>query len=168
MCVCWSMQMHWLDLCVLAQVNKHFFVLIVRINYTYRKGFRIYLKFAWNFITFFNNFRFFLIKLILKCSLVLFITNVDIFPCMLCCVVTNINLSPLQQPSIFQDLQNTPTVPKPPVTLRLVVPASQCGSLIGKGGIKIKEIREVIKTFFSVFQARSRSVSRSLEENSLT
>ncbi|GAB1610180.1 poly(rC)-binding protein 3-like isoform X3 [Argonauta hians] len=38
--------------------------------------------------------------------------------------------------------QNTPTVPKPPVTLRLVVPASQCGSLIGKGGSKIKEIRE--------------------------
>ena len=43
----------------------------------------------------------------------------------------------------LQDLQNTPTVPKPPVTLRLVVPASQCGSLIGKGGSKIKEIREV-------------------------
>ncbi|XP_036366451.1 poly(rC)-binding protein 3 isoform X2 [Octopus bimaculoides] len=41
-----------------------------------------------------------------------------------------------------EDLQNTPTVPKPPVTLRLVVPASQCGSLIGKGGSKIKEIRE--------------------------
>ncbi|KAK3106042.1 hypothetical protein FSP39_011511 [Pinctada imbricata] len=40
------------------------------------------------------------------------------------------------------DLQNTPSVPKPPVTLRLVVPASQCGSLIGKGGSKIKEIRE--------------------------
>lgn len=32
---------------------------------------------------------------------------------------------------------------KPPVTLRLVIPASQCGSLIGKGGSKIKEIREV-------------------------
>ncbi|CAO2600642.1 Poly(rC)-binding protein 2 [Lemmus lemmus] len=31
---------------------------------------------------------------------------------------------------------------RPPVTLRLVVPASQCGSLIGKGGCKIKEIRE--------------------------
>lgn len=29
------------------------------------------------------------------------------------------------------------------LTLRLVVPASQCGSLIGKGGSKIKEIREV-------------------------
>ncbi|KAK3578356.1 hypothetical protein CHS0354_039067 [Potamilus streckersoni] len=41
-----------------------------------------------------------------------------------------------------EDLQNTPTVPKPPITLRLVVPASQCGSLIGKGGSKIKEIRE--------------------------
>ncbi|KAK9529706.1 hypothetical protein VZT92_013782 [Zoarces viviparus] len=32
---------------------------------------------------------------------------------------------------------------KPPVTLRLVIPASQCGSLIGKGGSKIKEIREM-------------------------
>ncbi|KAJ8922068.1 hypothetical protein NQ315_008709 [Exocentrus adspersus] len=31
----------------------------------------------------------------------------------------------------------------PPITLRLVVPASQCGSLIGKAGSKIKEIREV-------------------------
>ncbi|KAI8778582.1 poly(rC)-binding protein 3 [Biomphalaria glabrata] len=41
-----------------------------------------------------------------------------------------------------EDLQNTPTTPKPPVTLRLVVPASQCGSLIGKQGCKIKEIRE--------------------------
>lgn len=29
------------------------------------------------------------------------------------------------------------------LTLRLVVPATQCGSLIGKGGSKIKEIREV-------------------------
>jgi len=28
------------------------------------------------------------------------------------------------------------------ITLRLVVPASQCGSLIGRGGAKIKEIRE--------------------------
>ena len=36
-----------------------------------------------------------------------------------------------------------PTTPKPPVTLRLVMPASQCGSLIGKQGCKIKEIREV-------------------------
>ena len=31
----------------------------------------------------------------------------------------------------------------PPVTLRLIVPATQCGSIIGKGGMKIKEIREV-------------------------
>merc|ERR1711988_1962068 len=35
------------------------------------------------------------------------------------------------------------SVPRPPVTLRLIVPASQCGSLIGKGGSKIKEIREI-------------------------
>ena len=32
---------------------------------------------------------------------------------------------------------------KPPITLRLIVPASQCGSLIGKSGSKIKEIREI-------------------------
>lgn len=38
---------------------------------------------------------------------------------------------------------NNGTVPRPPITLRLIVPASQCGSLIGKGGAKIKEIREV-------------------------
>ncbi|KXJ28358.1 poly(rC)-binding protein 3 [Exaiptasia diaphana] len=31
----------------------------------------------------------------------------------------------------------------PPVTLRLIVPGSQCGSIIGKGGTKIQEIREV-------------------------
>ena len=36
------------------------------------------------------------------------------------------------------------------LSLRLVVPASQCGSLIGKGGAKIKEIREaIIMVFFS-------------------
>ena len=35
------------------------------------------------------------------------------------------------------------TVPRPPITFRMIVPASQCGSLIGKGGSKIKEIREV-------------------------
>ena len=29
------------------------------------------------------------------------------------------------------------------LSLKLIVPASQCGSLIGKGGSKIKEIREV-------------------------
>uniref|UniRef100_A0A336MBM9 CSON014746 protein n=1 Tax=Culicoides sonorensis TaxID=179676 RepID=A0A336MBM9_CULSO len=32
---------------------------------------------------------------------------------------------------------------KTQIPIRLIVPASQCGSLIGKGGAKIKEIREV-------------------------
>lgn len=46
--------------------------------------------------------------------------------------------------SQFQDNSNSGSgVPRPPITLRLIVPASQCGSLIGKGGSKIKEIREV-------------------------
>lgn len=40
-------------------------------------------------------------------------------------------------------MTNSTATSKPPVTLRIVVPASQCGSLIGKGGCKIKEIREV-------------------------
>lgn len=36
----------------------------------------------------------------------------------------------------FQDdMQQLPnSVPKPPITMRLIVPATQCGSLIGKGG----------------------------------
>lgn len=45
-----------------------------------------------------------------------------------------------------EDLCSAPAnggnVSRPPVTLRLVIPASQCGSLIGKAGTKIKEIRE--------------------------
>uniref|UniRef100_A0A8C9WG08 Poly(rC) binding protein 3 n=1 Tax=Scleropages formosus TaxID=113540 RepID=A0A8C9WG08_SCLFO len=43
---------------------------------------------------------------------------------------------------IISSMSNSPATSKPPVTLRLVVPASQCGSLIGKGGSKIKEMRE--------------------------
>uniref|UniRef100_A0AAY4BHD5 K Homology domain-containing protein n=1 Tax=Denticeps clupeoides TaxID=299321 RepID=A0AAY4BHD5_9TELE len=43
---------------------------------------------------------------------------------------------------IINSMSNSPATSKPPVTLRLVVPASQCGSLIGKGGSKIKEMRE--------------------------
>lgn len=46
----------------------------------------------------------------------------------------------------FQEMQNGGGGgggPRPPITLRLIVPASQCGSLIGKGGSKIKEIRQV-------------------------
>jgi len=46
--------------------------------------------------------------------------------------------------SQFQEINSGGSgVPRPPITLRLIVPASQCGSLIGKGGSKIKEIREV-------------------------
>uniref|UniRef100_A0A8C7W0U5 Poly(rC) binding protein 2 n=1 Tax=Oncorhynchus mykiss TaxID=8022 RepID=A0A8C7W0U5_ONCMY len=43
---------------------------------------------------------------------------------------------------ISSSMTNSTATSKPPVTLRIVVPASQCGSLIGKGGCKIKEIRE--------------------------
>ena len=35
------------------------------------------------------------------------------------------------------------SIPRHPITLRLIMPASQCGSLIGKGGYKIKEIRKI-------------------------
>ena len=31
------------------------------------------------------------------------------------------------------------SIPRPPITLRLIMPASQCGSLIDKGGSTIKE-----------------------------
>uniref|UniRef100_A0A8B9KG64 Zgc:110045 n=1 Tax=Astyanax mexicanus TaxID=7994 RepID=A0A8B9KG64_ASTMX len=43
---------------------------------------------------------------------------------------------------ILASMVNSTVTSRPPVTLRLVFPASQCGSLIGKGGSKIKEIRE--------------------------
>ncbi|XP_058524054.1 poly(rC)-binding protein 2-like [Ochotona princeps] len=43
---------------------------------------------------------------------------------------------------ISSSMTNSTAASPPPVTLRLVVPASQSGSLIGKGGCKIKEIRE--------------------------
>uniref|UniRef100_A0A3P8WIL3 Poly(rC) binding protein 3 n=1 Tax=Cynoglossus semilaevis TaxID=244447 RepID=A0A3P8WIL3_CYNSE len=43
---------------------------------------------------------------------------------------------------IINSMSNSTATSKPPVTLRLIVPASQCGSLIGKGGSKIKEMRE--------------------------
>lgn len=39
--------------------------------------------------------------------------------------------------------QPTTNLPKPIVAIRLIIPASQCGSLIGKGGAKIKDIRDV-------------------------
>lgn len=52
---------------------------------------------------------------------------------------------------ISTSMTNSTATSKPPVTMRLVVPASQCGSLIGKGGCKIKEIREVCRHLFCVF-----------------
>ncbi|KFV55078.1 Poly(rC)-binding protein 3, partial [Tyto alba] len=52
---------------------------------------------------------------------------------------------------ITNSMSNSTATSKPPVTLRLVVPASQCGSLIGKGGSKIKEIRELWDFSSSLF-----------------
>nr|XP_049597325.1 poly(rC)-binding protein 2-like [Syngnathus scovelli] len=43
---------------------------------------------------------------------------------------------------ISTSMTNSTATSKPPVTMRLVVPASQCGTLIGKGGGKIKEFKE--------------------------
>uniref|UniRef100_A0AAV2JUP6 K Homology domain-containing protein n=1 Tax=Knipowitschia caucasica TaxID=637954 RepID=A0AAV2JUP6_KNICA len=43
---------------------------------------------------------------------------------------------------ILSSMSQSSAPSKPPVTLRLVVPASQCGSLIGKGGSRIKDMRE--------------------------
>lgn len=62
---------------------------------------------------------------------------------------------PLFVSSSLQDIStsmtNSTATSKPPVTMRLVVPASQCGSLIGKGGCKIKEIREVCRVILLFF-----------------
>ncbi|XP_072174123.1 poly(rC)-binding protein 3-like isoform X1 [Diadema setosum] len=52
-----------------------------------------------------------------------------------------------------EDLSNSVLsagTPKPPVSLRLIVPTSQCGSLIGKGGSKIKDIRETTSASITV------------------
>ncbi|KAL3085855.1 hypothetical protein niasHT_039019 [Heterodera trifolii] len=57
--------------------------------------------------------------------------------------------------------QQNATGQKPPITLRLLVPASQCGSLIGKGGAKIREIRD--KTGASL-QVASEMLSNSTEK----
>ncbi|KAF6130986.1 hypothetical protein HJG60_007910 [Phyllostomus discolor] len=42
---------------------------------------------------------------------------------------------------INSPITNSAAARRPPITLRLVVPPSPCGSLIGKGGCTIKEIR---------------------------
>ncbi|KAI4457511.1 kh domain containing rna binding protein [Holotrichia oblita] len=72
----------------------------------------------------------------------------NVAPCVLCiCAFVNVGIVLRWAPqwcSQFQDINSGSSgVPRPPITLRLIVPASQCGSLIGKGGSKIKEIREV-------------------------
>uniref|UniRef100_A0A3B5KNT5 K Homology domain-containing protein n=1 Tax=Xiphophorus couchianus TaxID=32473 RepID=A0A3B5KNT5_9TELE len=54
----------------------------------------------------------------------------------------SVSLSPHNKQDLNALVANGTISSKPPVTLRLVIPASQCGSLIGKGGAKIKEIRE--------------------------
>ncbi|KAL0612400.1 Poly-binding protein 1 [Plecturocebus cupreus] len=43
---------------------------------------------------------------------------------------------------VHSSVTNSTAASRPLVTLRLAVPATQCASLIGKGGCKIKEIRE--------------------------
>ncbi|XP_050434459.1 poly(rC)-binding protein 3-like [Adelges cooleyi] len=52
-------------------------------------------------------------------------------------LITNI----LEQNNLIH-LQNNRKAPNNSTTIKLIVPASQCGSLIGKGGVKIREIRE--------------------------
>ncbi|KFO32079.1 Poly(rC)-binding protein 2 [Fukomys damarensis] len=42
---------------------------------------------------------------------------------------------------ISSSMTNSTAASRPPGTVRMRVPASQCGSLIGKGGCKIQEIR---------------------------
>jgi len=64
--------------------------------------------------------------------------------CNMLCILKD--LIEQKKKNFFQDLAtlvSPATVPRPPITFRLIVPASQCGSLIGKGGSKIKEIREI-------------------------
>ena len=60
-----------------------------------------------------------------------------------------VHVSPtLQNAEKTEEAGEAPPPPQAPdtpltISLRLVIQSSQCGSLIGKGGAKIKEIREV-------------------------
>lgn len=69
-------------------------------------------------------------------------------------IISNIFLL-LSAQDISTSMTNSTATSKPPVTMRLVVPASQCGSLIGKGGCKIKEIREVCRQISFYLQCLS-------------
>ncbi|XP_076334343.1 poly(rC)-binding protein 3-like isoform X3 [Tachypleus tridentatus] len=51
-------------------------------------------------------------------------------------------LKPFKISKDLHNISNT-DLARPPVTVRLIVPTSQCGSIIGKNGSKIKEIIEV-------------------------
>lgn len=47
------------------------------------------------------------------------------------------------QPDLAEESKEGHLNSPPNISFRLVIQTSQCGSLIGKGGSKIKEIREV-------------------------
>lgn len=54
----------------------------------------------------------------------------------LCIFILNLQSSPTHPQSSRKQSNTNSTI------IKLIVPASQCGSLIGKGGVKIREIRE--------------------------
>lgn len=56
--------------------------------------------------------------------------------------INNNNLGALNKNLTAEATNNSSSAFQPPLTLRLIVPASLCGSLIGRGGAKIKEVRE--------------------------
>ncbi len=63
---------------------------------------------------------------------------------MICNKFQEVTIRVVEMNKALQDMQAlSHNVPTPPITMRLIIPATQCGSLIGKAGSKIKEIREV-------------------------
>lgn len=64
--------------------------------------------------------------------------------------VNNNNLSAPNKNLTSNNASSIDSAYHPIVTLRLIIPASQCGSLIGRGGAKIKEIREMTSAAIQV------------------
>ena len=80
------------------------------------------------------------------CCWVFACTNVPLLVNVVMCKICVFSLLQSFYIVYLQDLNSglsTEATNKVPVTIRLIVPASQCGSIIGKGGVKIKEIRDV-------------------------
>ncbi|KAA0192399.1 Poly(RC)-binding protein 4 [Fasciolopsis buskii] len=66
------------------------------------------------------------------------------------CICRTFEEDQLRSATRLVDSNRLPASSCPPITLRLLIPEHLCGPVIGKGGSKIKSIREVSPFVFSV------------------